>query len=53
MPKNTPESRKCGVGGIFHVLGIETRILSYESLGLVHGWRFVQWLKGIRRQCEK
>ena len=46
MPKITPETRNVGVGGVFHVLGLDARILSYESFDLVHGWRFVRWFEG-------
>ena len=45
-PKISSESEKCGVWGMFHVLGLETRILFYHSLGLVHGWRFMRWFDG-------
>ena len=42
-PKISSESEKYGVWGMIHVLGLETRILFFHSLGLVHGWRFIWW----------
>ena len=44
--KISSESEKYGVCGMFHVQGLETRILFFQSLGLVHGWRFMRWFDG-------
>ena len=45
-PKISSESEKYRVCGIVHVLGLETRILFFHSLGLIHGWRFMRWFDG-------
>ena len=46
MPKIWSESEKYGICGVFHVLGLETRILSYQSSVWVHGWRFERLFEG-------
>ena len=43
--KMSSENEKYGIRGMFHVVGLETKILSFESSVRVHGRRFVRWFE--------
>ena len=52
-PKISSETEKYGICGIFHVLGLETRILFYQSLVRVHVGMFVRWFEGNSSAVSK
>ena len=52
-PKISSENEKYGICGMFHVLGLETRILSYQSSVWVHGWRFERRFEGNSSAVSK